>query len=95
MKAQPNLSSQRNAIAWPFSVLENRSSRCVCNRDHCVNGVDIQAHVFMSFHVLVLVSGCSVTRQIHADRLPSPGVTRVTGDKHLFFRLPFARSYSV
>ena len=56
----------------------------VSNCDHCGNGVDIQAHLFINFHVLVLVSGCSVTRHIHADRLPSAGVTRVTGDKHLF-----------
>ena len=50
--------------------------------------VDIEAHVFMDLHVLVPDFGCfgcdSSSSHTHADRFPSQGATRVTGDKHTF-----------
>jgi hypothetical protein len=46
--------------------------------------VDIEAHVLMDLQVLVPVFGCSGSRHIRADRLPSSGATRVIGNKHPF-----------
>jgi hypothetical protein len=54
-----------------------------CDRD--LLSMDIKSDILMDLHVLVLDFGCFGSRLTHADRLPSPGATRVVGDKHTFF----------
>lgn len=62
------------------------------DRDHRGIFVDIPSDVFLDLHVLVLALGGWIHRHLPADRLPSPGATRVST---LRFSAASARSYNV
>jgi hypothetical protein len=77
----------RHQVAGNLAIRADfRSAVTFGNRDRRLIIVDIQAHVFLELHVLVLAFGCWTYCHIHADRLSLPGATRVAGDKHTFFR---------
>ncbi len=76
---------QRSEVSGNLPV-ETDFARAVAHGDRDQRGifVDIEVHVFLDLPVPALVFGCSGSRPIHADWLPSPGVTRATGCKHTF-----------
>src|SRR5208283_1991124 len=65
------------------------------NRDNRRIHVDIEAHIFISVHVLALGFWIAGNNHIHADRLHSRAVTRVNGDKHTILLSCPSRSYNV
>ena len=77
---------RRHQVAQNLAVEANFPGAFACgNRGGRAIFVDIPAHVFLDLQVLVLAFGCWIHRRFRADRLPSSGATRVTGDKHTFW----------